>query len=302
MKETIKSQIEDLERLFQDVDKAESRGKRYGYSGIPYCLKRLRESGLDKIFLVSSNYRGLYEDDYCTFCYWDESRKEMFYDEWTTAAACPSFGLYEFPIRFNVAWESGLVDKDAYLDHLRGSYDKFVDRQKICGIEEMIGLPVKVSGGRKWKGEGFLISINDIYKSRYKTSSAIVYDPSTNTIQEVNPDFVELNNTDEIMESYRGWARGIISGLTIEDIDPVRVSVNVDFSIKRYLSLYRASNPIDMSTASYPAQEERDRKEASFKQKKMKDLIEWVKNNTDKTGEEIEILANRIYNKRYASA
>lgn len=166
----------------------------------------------------------------------------------------------------------------------------------------MCGLPVKVAGGRKWKGEGLLIRVIDIYYSRYKTSSAIVYDPSTNTIQEVNPDFVELNNTDEIMESYRDWARGIISCLTVEDIDPVRVSVNVDFSIKRYLSLYRASNPIDTSTASYPAQEERDRKKASFKQKKMKDLIEWVKNNTDKTGAEIEILANRIYNKRYASA
>ena len=31
----------------------------------------------------------------------------------------------------------------------------------------------------------------------------------------------------------------------------------------------------------------------------MKDLIEWVKKNTDKEGEEIEKLAERIYKKRY---
>ena len=37
-----------------------------------------------------------------------------------------------------------------------------------------------------------------------------------------------------------------------------------------------------------------------FKNEKMPQLIEWVKNNTDRKGEEIEKLAEHIFNKKYA--
>ena len=38
----------------------------------------------------------------------------------------------------------------------------------------------------------------------------------------------------------------------------------------------------------------------NFKNEKMLQLIEWVKNNTDRKGEEIEKLAEHIFNKKYA--
>ena len=56
---------------------------------------------------------------------------------------------------------------------------------------------------------------------------------------------------------------------------------------------------IDWSKAKDIEQEKQDKKSEEFKKKKMLELIEWVKNNTDKKGDEIEKLAERIFKKRY---
>ena len=45
--------------------------------------------------------------------------------------------------------------------------------------------------------------------------------------------------------------------------------------------------------------EEKQIEHEKFKETKMVDLINWVKTNTDKTGDEIYKLAEQIFNKRY---
>ena len=91
----IESAIKALEQLFAQLSKHEQEHpeETYMYNGIPYCLKRTRETGINKIFFVGRDYHGKYEDDYCYFTYWDEEKKEFFHDEWGTWAAFPHYDL-----------------------------------------------------------------------------------------------------------------------------------------------------------------------------------------------------------------
>ena len=59
-------------------------------------------------------------------------------------------------------------------------------------------------------------------------------------------------------------------------------------------------NKFDLSIAYDEVEEEAKKKAEEFKASKMPGIIEWVKTNTDKkTEEEINTLAEHIFNKRY---
>ena len=66
-----------------------------------------------------------------------------------------------------------------------------------------------------------------------------------------------------------------------------------------FMIKWAETHMVDYSTASYPAQEARDKAKQELKDQKMPELIQWVKDNTNKEGEEIEKLAEHIFNKRY---
>lgn len=293
-----------------------------GYEAAPYCIERAISSGADKVFLFFENYCGHYEDDDAYFTYWDEEKKEFFEDSWTTRFACPSYSSYKKMATFKAAWEEGLIDKEAYLSVLKEKELEKIENTtfNVENFEDYYGLRVKCDGGRKWKGEGYLISnyeksyqfAHPSFRSRYygsndfgisTTNIAIVYDPSTNTINECNAKYLSFMDDIDIMCAYRCWASDKIDEASVENINTETFNkLEINNSLSDYLNLYRENHPVDYSKASYPIRDEKNKKFEEFKEKKMAELIEWVKNNTDKESIEIDALAEHIFNKRYVNA
>ncbi len=323
--EHIEKATSELENLFKNIEEFEKEnpGKMWGYAGIPGVLKRVRETGIDKIFFVSRDYHGRYEDDDCYFLYWDEVNKEFFDDQWSTRFAAPSYDLYEMPIYFGAAWEEGLIDKEAYLKiqkkmHLESLSKIGFDKE----VAQNFNLRVSVNGGRKFKGEGYLVNVE---KSSYRyatpmyrnhcdgyglstTYTALIWNPIDNTINRANLRYINYTDSEEIMSQYKEWAEGIINRATINDIKSngnynlERFDIDIDYSFKKFMEeVWTPTHVIGdvLNTAYDPEEEERKKKESEFRASKMPEIIEWVKNNTDKKGEDIIKLAIHIYNKNY---
>ena len=315
-----------LNSIFKAYDEATSKGQCYGYSGIPSSLKEVKKYGIDKVFLVSKDYHGKYEDDYCDFIYWNESTKEFFNDYWTTAAACPSFNLYESMIDFKTAWEGGLIDKIAYLSKVKESVLSKIEASTfVCENPEDFQLRVEVTGGKKWHGVGHYVDSYEneyqyatpMFRNRYygtprdfgvsRTKIAIIYDPNTNTLNECNAKYLKFIDIELIMNSYKAWAKEIVEAASVDDIKigSSTFDIKSDYSLKTFLGKWASEHKVDTSTASNPVKEEKERieaeKKAAFKESKMKELIAWVRENTDKEGEDIVGLAEHIFNKKYNS-
>lgn len=322
--ETATRELKDLfERLSKWEQEHDSEKECFGYAGIPYCLKRVRETGIDKIFFVGRDYHGKYEDDYCYFTYWDEVKKEFFSDEWGTWAAFPHYDYYEMPIYFGAAWEEGLIDKEAYLEYMKSRHLETLTHVTF-NIPEALNynLRVKVERGRKWKGEGYLIGIeehsfrfaypqfrnhsNDFGVSTTKTAK--IWDPITHTINRANANFLEFIDQDEIMEQYILWAKNIIALATINDIHSNgqynlgSFILDVDYNFEKFMTKWMEEHDVvtgNYETAYDAEAEERIKKAAEFRANKMPEIVEWVKNNTDKKGEDIIKLALHIFEKNY---
>ena len=317
----------ELKDLFERLAKheAEHPEETFGYAGIPYCLKRVREKGIDKVFFVGRDYHGKYEDDYCYFTYWDEDSKEFFSDEWGTWAAFPHYDLYEMPISFSLGWELGLIDKEAYLAYQQSSDLQILSNTKFDKkIAQDYKLRVSVDGGRKFKGEGYLV---DIEESSYRyatpmfrnhsndfgittTHTAVIWNPIDNTLNRANLKYVNYMDSDEIMEKYTFWAKKVIMDSTINNIKSNNqynrgsYILDIDYSFAKFMGeVWAPEHQIGdvVSTAYDPEAEARKKKESEFRASKMPGIIEWVKNNTDKQGEEIIKLAIHIYNKNYGN-
>ena len=311
-----------LTSTFEDYDKAISEGKTFGYAGLPGALLEVKKYGIDKVFFVCKDYHGRYEDDDCTFTYWNELTKTFFTDYWTTAAACPTFGYYEEMINFTTAWNAGLINKEAYLAKVKEAVlEKIENTAFSCKDPEDFSFRVEVTGGKKWRGTGYYVDAYEteyhfaqpMFRSRYygspsdfgvsKTKVAVIYDPVTNTLNECNAQYIKYLDIDEIMTSYKAWAKEIVEKSTSDSvmISTDNLDIKEDYSLETFLYKWFNEHKVDTSTASYPAQEARDKKKADFKEQKMKELIEWVRNNTDKEAEDIVGLAEHIFNKKYNS-
>ena len=319
---------QELENLFANLAKHEEEkpGQTYGYAGIPHILKEVREKGIDKIFFVGRDYHGKYEDDYCYFTYWDEVDKKFIEDEWGTWAAFPSYDLYEMPISFTIGWELGLIDKKTYLEFWKNNFHESLAKVSFePNVAKDYKLRVKVEGGRKWKGEGYLIDVTSssyryatpMYRSRYygtpndfgvsTTETAVIWDPITNTINRANYKYVKFVDAEKIMEKYIEWANKKIDGATVYNFEDnssanrYNVKLVVDWSFDTFMAEVwsKEHNIGDVSDAYDPEMEAKKKKESEFRASKMPGIIEWVKNNTDKEGEDIITLALHIYNKNY---
>ena len=306
-----------------------TRPNGYNYLIRPTAaIEAIAEYGAENIFMINSSYHGHYDDDDANFIYWNNKTGEFFDDNWTTRGACPSYSLYECtPVK--VALEADILDKEKMLVTLKDNA-----RKALVNINPIIempgiakhGLKVTVKGGRKWKGTGILIGLFETsyqwgaprYRSRYYRSSgygttttehAKIYDPKTNTINIVNSKYVVLEGIDEMKKAYKEDLKNGIETSTVNDIvfgtwmpqlKNMEVSIN-DWIIKNF------SQTEDLKKAHELEKKMEEEKEAikkakheEFKKSKMPELIEWVKNNTDKKGDAIERLAEHIFNKRYS--
>jgi len=250
-------------------------------------------------------------------------KKEFFDDQWSTRFAAPSYDLYEMPIYFGAAWEEGLIDKEAYLKvqkemHLNSLFKVEFNKE----VARDFNLRVSVDGGRKFKGEGYLVKVNEssyryatpMYRNHCEgyglstTYTALIWNPIDNTINRANLRYVNYMDAEEIMSQYKEWAERIINHATINDIKSngnynlERFDIDVNYSFKKFMEeVWAPTHEIGnvLNTAYDPEEEERKKKESEFRASKMPEIVEWVKNNTDKKGEEIIKLAIHIYNKNY---
>lgn len=322
--------VRDLSDLFENLAKheAEHPGETFGYAGIPYCLQRVREKGINKIFFVGRDYHGKYEDDYCYFTYWDEDSKEFFTDEWGTWAAFPHYDLYEMPISFGLGWDLDLIDKMAYLELKKNNLKNIIKNTSFNPSSVMDYTPrVLVDGGRKWKGEGYLIDVTTssyryatpMYRSRYygtpkdfgvsTTETAVIWNPIDNTINRTNLKYVKYLDADKIINAYKEWANKIVDFAQVYDIKSNNqynngsYDLTVDYSQDRFMKeVWGPAHTIgtDFSNAYDAEAEEKKKKMSELRAAKMPGIIEWVKEKTDKTDPmDIMELAIRIFNKNY---
>lgn len=320
-----------MSELFANIEEFEKKNGAdavYGYSGLPGIMQEVRKLGIDKIFLIGRDYHGHYEDDDCYFTYWNEVEKKFEDDMWSTRFAAPSYDLYEMPLAFGAGWEAGMIDKEGYLSALKEMHIEKASKVEFDTDKASdYYLKVKVDSGRKWKGTGYLVDITEssyrfatpMYRNRYygtrdfgvsTSRTAVIWDPITNTINRANAQYIEYIDSEAIMNEYHVWAKNVIEIAQIFNIKSNGTNgfgfydLDIDYSFNRFM--HEVWNPKHAVINSYPTDaydaetEEKKKKDSEFRTKKMAELIEWVKNNTDKKGDEITALALHIFNKRYA--
>ena len=204
-------------------------------------------------------------------------------------------------------------------------------KSNIENVASLGLVKVKVDKGRKWKGEGWLVGFFESsfctgYREIY-TKKVKIYDPSTNKIETIALNNVTITDISKLIEAYK---KDIIDNIYRTDIDelgmshiieslpiilPYLSSLKVDLlqtiddtlnKKKIHISSWSRSKDFmnDEFILENAIDEIEDAKKArkeEFKAKKMPELIEWVKNNTDKKGEEINKLAEHIFNKKYGN-
>lgn len=294
----------------------------------------IEKYGIDNISMVGYNYHGRYEDDDCSFTYYNNVTGEFFHDEWTTRFACPNYANFECQT-LKAADEKGYVDHEKLYNFKKSQLINYYANMKISdyAIGEIydeiarLGLRIEVKGGRKWKGIGFLVGTfstsyqwgTKLWRSNndYGTSTtrhAKVYDPLTNRIETVTANQVKFLDLDKIIEKYKSDMIALIEATTVDDLvignngtsyspysgdsntTPININCNI-VTFKEYIKT--KGNNLNLDNAYDVVEEEKKVKLNAFKETKMPELIEWVKANTDKEGDEIQKLAERIFNKKY---
>jgi len=110
------------------------------------------------------------------------------------------------------------------------------------------------------------------------------------------------------MREYKEWAMNIVNRATVNSIHSNNqyncgsFILDVDYSMNKFFAdVWGPAHVIgDVVADAYdPEMEEKKRKASEFRATKMPEIIEWVKNNTDKEGEDIIKLALHIFNKKY---
>lgn len=274
--------------------------------------------GPENIFLVSSDYHGLYQDDYCTFHYYNNVTGDEFLDEWSTAYAAPAYRRFENCLTFEEAQELNLFNKEIAL---QGAKEKLT--QLYTNITKEITQPmaikyhleVKVTRGRKWKGTGIIKDVrrtmyqyarpsfrtNNPYWGKKVTDIAIIYDNNSNKIEEVNYEYCVPVKFNEIIDSWRKEILGYVEKATNENLNGLTIRIPEYLKWENFVARYSNELPDDRLYI-YPEQDAIDAKERVFKEKKIAELTEWAKNYTDVKAEEIPEFVERVYNKRYGKS
>ena len=302
-------------------------GYRY-WLPTPAAINAIAKYGAENIFLVLCNYKSHYDDDDATFIYWNNATGEFFDDTWTTRGACPNYSLYEC-CKFKVALAMDAIDKEALVEAIRTRMMKQATYRPCFSMKDFknVGLKVTVKGGRKYKGEGYLVDMFDKsyqwgaprYRSHYygpsnygttTTAYAKIYNPEKNEVYTVTAKYVIVEGVEDMVKKYEEYNKAFLESATVDNLDFSEEMPKIaNFEITSF-NEWVAKNyghEFDLSTAN---DEEKNKEEAKkqaaeakhqeFKEKKMAQLIEWVKNNTDKkTEEDIKNLAEHIFNKRY---
>lgn len=274
--------------------------------------------GPENIFLISSDYHGLYQDDYCTFHYYNNVTGDEFMDEWSTAYAAPAYGRFENCLTLKEAEALNLINKDIALQKSKEKLTRLytnITKEVTQQMAIKYHLEVKVTRGRKWKGTGIIKDVhrtmyqyarpsfrtNDPYWGKKVTDIAIIYDNNSNKIEEVNYAYCVPVKLEEMIDSWRKEILGYINKATNENLEGLTIRIPEYLKWEVFVARYANELPDDRFYI-YPEQDARDAKEKAFKEKKIAELTEWAKNYTDVKAEEIPEFVERVYNKRYGKS
>ena len=263
------------------------------------------------------NYRGLYEDDDCTFYYWDNVNGKIITDFWGTNFAAPNFSLYtENVLTFSEASDMGLVNMELLKKFNIEKVLQSVERTRLLTSDNskiiMNHNPlINVTRGRKFKGLGYYIGEVETCKNPYypATIEAKVLSLEDFQIHYCNPNFIQLVEKDELVEGYIKWATNVINEVASKNsyssfFDMKGVNWGIkreDFSFEAYVKNHK-DNRIEyfINTAYDPREEERKKQRAEKMAQEYANVLKWVKEKTDKTTESEQIaLAIKILNKNY---
>ena len=331
----IANRTAELKAAIEKYDN-DPEAQRYYWGGYSHARRIAAEIGLENVFYVGENYRGLYHDDYCTFTFFNNLTGEFFYDEWTTAAACPSCdSYYEGIYTVKEGLELGLIDMEKVFALNKKRFESMIENnaEKIFRSESLENngfYPrVKVSRGRKWRGEGYLIDMETnvyhfgpTYGRGYNTSTsttARILSLEDFQIHYCNADYLEFVEVEKITEMYKVWAKNIIARM-FQDVYNSKYYFNqdtltwkilsgledqFDFSVEKFFERHNemANHISRMNTITINAYDAKEfERKAQYSRRlaeQLPNVIEWVKENTDKTtDDEIMELALHILNKR----
>lgn len=331
----IANRTAELRAAIEEYDNMPKDGISY-LANFSRARRLAAEIGLENIFYVGKNYRGLYHDDYCTFTFYNNLTGEFFYDEWTTAFACPSYdSYYEGIYTIKEGFELGLIDMEKVFDLNKKRFETMIEdnAKKIFSSDSIANNcfypKVRVTRGRKWRGAGYLIDMETnvyhfgpTYGKGYNTSStttARILSLEDFQIHYCNAEYLEFVDVEKITEIYKTWAGNIVYML-FTDLYNAKYYFNTesltwkllpgledqfDFSVDNFFERH-----IDMRThisrmnsivaQAYDAKEfERKAQYSQRLAEQLPNVIEWVKTNTDKTStEDVLELALHILNKR----
>lgn len=331
----IANRTAELRAAIEEYDNMPKDGISY-LANFSRARRLAAEIGLENVFYVGENYRGLYHDDYCTFTFYNNLTGEFFYDEWTTAFACPSYdSYYEGIYTIKEGLELGLIDMEKVFALNKKRFETMIENnaKKIFSsdsIDNNCFYPrIRVSRGRKWRGEGYLIDMETnvyhfgpTYGKGYNTSSsttARVLSLEDFQIHYCNAEYLEFVDSEKIIEMYKVWAGNIVYRL-FTDLHNAKYYFNMesltwkllsgledqfDFSVENFFERHddmrnHISRMNSITLNAYDAKE--FEKKAQYSQRlaeQLPNVIEWVKTNTDKTSEEdVLALALHILNKR----
>lgn len=307
------SKLEQLREWVNKVNNGE-----YKVSVFTVVEDAIIKYGPENIFLISSDYHGLYQDDYCTFHYYNNVTGDEFMDEWSTAYAAPAYGRFENCLTLKEAKELDLINKEIALKKSKEKLTRLytnITKEVTQSMAIKYHLEVKVTRGRKWKGTGIIKDVrrtmyqyarpsfrtNDPYWGKKVTDIAIVYDNNSNKIEEVNYAYCVPVKLDEMLDSWRKEILGYVKKATNENLDGLTIRIPEYLKWEIFVARYANELPDDRLYI-YPEQDTRDAKEKAFKEKKIAELTEWAKNYTDVKAEEIPEFVERVYNKRYGKS
>ena len=272
--------------------------KLYGCSCSSECPKVKSD---DNLYLIGLNYRGLYEDDYCTFWYLNAETGEQTSDSWTTAGACPCFDSY---LRMMVpdAHNAGYISDEVYNKFVNDRWNSYLksvahdlttinqyipDFPVVNMIGRELNIPVVINGGRKYRGKATLLELIKeqdgpwVYRNRgYHVAARILGED--NNIYIVRPSYIDAS---DIMETIAGKLNAIIEANPedSEELTNIYPFVSVDTS----------------SAVDVKAQQKLDKYNA-FKESKMPGLIEWCRSKApEKSEDEITEWAEKIFARKY---
>ena len=210
-------------------------------------MKAQAQYGAENIFMLSSDYHGRYNDDDCYFTYYNNVTGEEFKDTWSTRFAAPPFQWFE-TITLNTAFENNLVDYTVYLNYIKkrtldslrfsNPDGKYIDPKKFTKYL----LPVKVDGGRKFKGNGILVDVEEktyhfgpSYGHNYNqstTATAKIYVPETNTFAYCSANYCKFYTLQDLYNEWVTYVTNKINNLSVDDVFDNSGLLNENYGFK----------------------------------------------------------------------